>query len=192
MVAGIYGFAAASGWLARRVSGFLGRAAFGRAAAGAALAVLLTPLLLDLGGGAWRFSTHPLFDPRYKVYRRAGLWLRAHLGPQERVAAIEVGEIAFFSERPMDDLLGLVTPRSLPYLRRRDLAGAFLAQPPEVFVYYSPLRGLIDPIRDAPWFKSGYEAAAHFEESGFDATLTLYRRRPGAALPAPASGREAK
>ncbi len=185
VVAAIYGIAELAGRAARATSAFFGRTWAGRAAAAAAVVLLVTPIGSELLPGAWRLLVAPRTAPRYELYRDAGLWLRANTSEDDRAAYVEVGTIAYFSRRPMDDLLALVTPRSLPYVAAGDLAGAFLARPPEIFVYSPPLARFLDPIREAPWFADAYAEAARFEHPVAPDPLILYRRVPGSELPPP-------
>jgi arabinofuranosyltransferase len=46
-----------------------------------------------------------------------GRWLDAHAPPSATLAVNDIGAIAFFSRRPVLDLMGLVTPDILPYRR---------------------------------------------------------------------------
>ena len=46
-----------------------------------------------------------------------GRWLDAHTPPSATLAVNDIGAIAFFSRRPIVDLMGLVTPDILPYRR---------------------------------------------------------------------------
>jgi hypothetical protein len=46
-----------------------------------------------------------------------GRWLDAHASPAATLAVNDIGAIAFFSRRPVLDLMGLVTPEVLPYRR---------------------------------------------------------------------------
>jgi hypothetical protein len=185
VTAAVYGIAAVAGWVGRSASGFFGRTAAGRVVAAALVALLVGPVAGELVPGAWWMAVGERTAPRYDLYREAGLWLREHTAPDERTAFVEVGTIAYFSRRPMDDLLALVTPRSLPYLAAGDIAGAFLARPPELFVYSPPLGRFLDPIREAPWFAAGYAEAARFHHPRTPDPLILYRRLPGADLPPP-------
>jgi arabinofuranosyltransferase len=49
---------------------------------------------------------------RHAVYESLGRYLAQRAAPDERIAAVEVGTIAYYSDRPMHDWAGLVTPRS--------------------------------------------------------------------------------
>lgn len=155
------------------------------AAAGPAVGALLVVLL---AGGALRASLRAYRDfappPRLLTYQRAAEWLRRSSGPEETVAYVEIGVLGYYSRRPLEDLMGLVTPRVLPYVGRNDLAGGFLTKPTDYVIFHP--RGKMAPIVKAPWFPAAYEKAASFRDRGFrGGRLVIYRRRPAATLPPP-------
>ena len=47
-----------------------------------------------------------------------GRWLATHVARDAQLAVNDIGAIAYFSRRPVIDLMGLVTPEILPYRRR--------------------------------------------------------------------------
>jgi hypothetical protein len=47
-----------------------------------------------------------------------GRWLGAHAAPDAMIATPDIGAIGYFSQRPVLDLGGLVTPRMVPLLER--------------------------------------------------------------------------
>lgn len=57
-------------------------------------------------------------DPRYRIYRVAGEWLRANAPADARVGALEVGVIGYFARRPMVDFAGLLQPDVAQVMRR--------------------------------------------------------------------------
>lgn len=170
--AGAAGRAAASRW-----SGFR-RASW----AGILLAAgLLAPALLSIGprGLSWyRRSGHPL---HFEGYRLAGLWLRQHSRPGDAIAAMEVGTLAYFSQRRVEDLQGLVTPRSILFTLRRDPAGAFLAQPTRFVVTRPSLTMGMRRITRRGWFRRNYERVALFQAGTADWAL-VYGARPEVEL----------
>lgn len=125
--------------------------------------------------------------PRFELYRHVGRWIRRHVPEGEGIAYVEVGTIAFFGQRPVRDLLGLVSPESLPWVERGDMVGAFLAAPTPWLIYDTQLHGFIEPIRQASWFPRAYSEKARFSHPESGEELILYRRRPGAVLPAAAA-----
>ena len=120
---------------------------------------------------------------RYEAYRETGEWLRAATPPESEISFLEVGTIAYFSDRPVQDLLGLVTPRSIPFVAERDLLGAFLARPTEVVIVAEALTGFLD-LRHRRWFQRGYREAARFRHPPWPDVI-VYRRQPEARVPPP-------
>ncbi|MFP3940516.1 MAG: hypothetical protein ACLF0P_09445 [Thermoanaerobaculia bacterium] len=153
--------------------------------AGAALAslVLAGPALGLTRASRDRFQHFG--DPsRFAQFREAALWIREHSLPEHRIAYGEIGNLAYWSRRPVDDLMGLVTPEVLPYVAARDRIGGFLLRPPDFFLDHpaSPHPG----IASRPWFRQGYYPVAGFEDAaGRDRPAVVYRKRPDAALPPP-------
>lgn len=156
-----------------------------RRAAGvaAALAVLALPLASYAPRSFDRFASMR-GGTRYDTFRETGLWIREHSLPEERIAYGEIGQLGYWSRRPLDDLIGLVTPEVLPYLAANDGVGAFLLLAPDFFVDHAanPTRGIVS----RPWFEEAYYPVARIENPlGRDEPATVYRKRPGAELPPP-------
>jgi hypothetical protein len=156
-----------------------------------AVKALLALLLLVLGaswawGGVswWRYAGAG--DWRRVAYPRAGVWIREHSAPAEDIAFDEVGMLAYWSERPLQDLIGLVSPRSLPYAAVGDFTGAFLAKPTTFVVFhtfdrYGGTRHLV--IR--PWFAAAYREVERIEMPRLGGGIAIYRRLSGVPLPPP-------
>jgi hypothetical protein len=145
-----------------------------------AAAALLAPLLGSLAPANWHWSTHYRWQRHLETYREAALWIRDHSAPEDAVAYVEIGVVSYYSERPLVDLLGLVTPEAIPYVEANDLVGAFLARPTRFVIFHS--RGRMAPLTRRRWFPRAYEEVAHFEE-GDGRGLTVYQRRPDAKIP---------
>ncbi len=161
----------------------------GRRIAAAALAaavaiLLLAPPLRSAAPKAARWWAARHAAPHFEGYRLAGLWAREHTRPDDAIACVEVGTLAYFSDRPVEDLLGLVTPRSIPFVAEGDLLGAFLAQPTELVVDRPRIHGLMGQVVSPRWFPRAYEEAARFL-AGKPNEVVVYRRRPGAEVPPP-------
>jgi len=197
VVAALYGLAALACGIGRvltegssRADGANRPGREGRAgrAASAIQAVVATALLAVPVTSIARSSEHWLVRPtpggRYASYREAARWIRQHSTPDERIAFGEIGNLAYWSERPVDDLMGLVTPRVLPYVAAGDSYGAFLTLHPDLFIDHrqSPQPGLAK----LPWFTRSYEPVARIAppEDGVG-EVTIFRRRLGATLPDP-------
>lgn len=92
-------------------------AAAGRAALGA-----LALVLLVLGvRSAWRSSWESQ-QVEDHLRRPLGLWLRAQSRPGDRIMLEPIGYIGYYSERPILDVVGLVTPVVLPFYYHGNLA----------------------------------------------------------------------
>lgn len=182
LIGGLYGFCFLVGEAVRFL---LGRwqAPRGWRIAGAALVLALVApfvghVLLRCVHGYRLFTG----IPRLELYRDAGRWLAAHSSPEAEVAFVEVGAVAFYSGRPIYDLVGLVTPEALPHLERGETAAAFLARPSELVLYTSRLGRLMDPVRELPEFDRRYEKVAELAAGGEE--LIVYRRSAPSSEPA--------
>jgi hypothetical protein len=154
----------------------------GRAAAASAVvaAVLLAVLFVPLVLADWRWFEVFNWQPQLDTYRRAAAWLAQNSAPADDVAYVEIGVLAYYSQRPIVDLLGLVTPGSIPYVEHDDLVGAFLAHPTRYFIFHT--RGRMRPILVQPWFPHAYEQVARFDQAG-GKWLAIFRRVPGSTVP---------
>ena len=151
-----------------------------------AAALVLAPVALSFAEASLsRFRAYR-GQNRFATFRQAALWIRDHSLPEERIAYGEIGNLAYWSERPLDDLLGLVTPEALPYVAANDPNGAFLRRPPDFYVDHpaNPHPG----IAKTAWFRAGYHSVAEFP--GVHGTATVYRKYPDAGLPPPRPPRE--
>lgn len=153
------------------------------AALGLTTCLLVAPMVSIVDGTrAWlkRADGHG----RYGTYREAALWIRDHTPPEARIAYGEIGNLAYWSRRPVDDLLGLVTPDALRYVQAADSRGAFLQLGPELFLDHpqNPHPG----IAVQPWFRRAYAPVVEIEPPpDGEGAATIYRRRAGAELPEP-------
>jgi hypothetical protein len=85
-----------------------------------ALAAVLLAALVALAPAAERYAWGVQNINAMQVH--LGRWLDAHTARSATLAVNDIGAIAFFSRRPVVDLMGLVTPEILPY-RREGEAG---------------------------------------------------------------------
>lgn len=114
------------------------------------------------------------------VRRQAGLWLREHATPDQVVAAKEVGMIEYYSDLPIVDLLGLVTPDAIPYVRRRQYAQLIgLYEPAYVFITNASWDVVAQPIQQLATFQTNYEPVLSetFYSGAAAAEYSLYQRR---------------
>jgi hypothetical protein len=74
----------------------------------------------------------------HHAYRDIGLWLRATTPPAASVAAMEIGHLGWYSERPIVDMVGLVTPRVAERLAAGDAGWWLPAHRPDYVVVHDP------------------------------------------------------
>jgi hypothetical protein len=151
-------------------------------AAGATVAVLLLlPVGLSLVPASARWFRGYRWFPYLETYRRAALFVHERSAPEDAIAYVEIGVVGYYSRQPLVDLLGLVTPGSIPYVEKSDLVGAFLARPTTWVLFHT--RGRMRPLVNRPWFQRAYEDVGHFYDSDGRGAMTVFHRRPGSALP---------
>jgi hypothetical protein len=125
-------------------------------------------------------------DWRRAAYTEAGRWLAKNTPPDADVAFDEVGYIGFYSQRRILDLIGLVSPSSIPYTAAGDRLGAFLARPTRyVLLHTHDARGGTMPIVGRPWFARCYRQRAKIDLPRFGVSMLVFERIPGARLPPP-------
>ena len=81
----------------------------GTGAMGILAVVLIGVFTLAQGASVWRLQ-HQAND-RYAIYRAIGEWLEVNSQPEDRIGALEVGIIGYYSGRPMIDFAGLLQPQ---------------------------------------------------------------------------------
>lgn len=155
-------------------------------------ALLAAAVLVVAGLPALRASERMAFGyqsfeeiPLYRAYRDTGEWLAANTAPGAAVAYVEVGTVAYFSQRPVFDLLGLVSPGILTAVSRQDLEQAFLSSPTDCVLDSQRVHGLMSQVLSRQWFSSSYEEAARIPIPGDGGEVIVYRRRAGSSLPDP-------
>ena len=73
-----------------------------------------------------------------RPYFLLGKWLAQNTAKDARVASVETGTIGWFSDRYIDDLLGLTSPENAMYLEHHDLYSWLNQQKPDYVVMHSP------------------------------------------------------
>ncbi len=172
----------AARFAARRLPGSPGRA---MAAALVLLAVVAIGGPLAQARIAWLAHGYD-GDWRRAAYRVAGEWLARHAPPDGDVAYGEIGLLGYYADRPVRDLIGLVTPSSIPYTAAGDQAGAFLVKPARyVLQHTADPRGGTRPIVSRPWFARAYRERVRLRLPKFDVAVILWERIPGSTVPPP-------
>ncbi len=108
--------------------------------------------------------------------RPLGLWLGAHVAPQERVLMEPIGYAGYYSGRRILDMVGLVSPEVLPYYRTpRALSGIVRGLRPEWLCLRLSERDLLH-AQDADLPNRGYDYVQAFPSES-DPAFVLYHRR---------------
>ncbi len=145
--------------------------------------LLVIPLLLP----SLRFAvTHRGLppDPRVRVYRDVALAADRCTGSQGAIAAVEIGALGFFSDRPVLDLVGLVDPGLLRAKSEGRLAAALLARRPDFLVDHPTFRQPYwDPVLALPEVAGQFEVVGTFHRPEYPTAVRLLARR-GACPPA--------
>jgi len=114
-------------------------------------------------------------EPQLIAYRDIGTWLQRHTAPDATVAAWEIGAIGYYSDRPLLDYLGLITPEARPAVARNDYKWWLHARPPEYVVVRHPPGGFERAALDDPLFPQLYRPVAAFEWPQWP-PMTIYER----------------
>jgi hypothetical protein len=184
------GILAALGALFAGLAHRLGREAIGVAATGLVVALLLISSLnaytLHPDHGPDRPAPEMAWFKLEILYRQAAELVKPRLLPGDVVAAGDIGAVGWFSEAPILDTLGLISPEAVPYYPLapslivtnyamspdliRDLQPAYLVTL-EVYVRKSVLPAL--------WFQQQYRLLDKLETDiyGSDGML-IFERRP--------------
>jgi hypothetical protein len=170
VAAALYGACFLAGEIGRRLAA---PARPGTLLAAAALgAAVFFPIVLRTAQEA----TRPRAFPRFTLYERTGAWIRDHSAPEDEISYVEVGTLAYFSDRPVQDLVGLVTPRNLPFLLRNDFLGAFREHPTTFLVHHEKLATFTGPIISHRWFRRRWDEVHREAMRSPGEALVVYRR----------------
>jgi len=115
-----------------------------------------------------------------KSYERAGAYIRYHSGPDDVILTSEIGYVGYFSERPVYDVMGLVTPEAAPLVGNITHWELALKRQPRFVVYSWPVSLMMDP----PWpsFPAAYQPIAAFRDEVFHTMVFEYRDTPEGRL----------
>jgi hypothetical protein len=140
-----------------------------------AAAVLLLPVLIPSGIWVTRQWGRPP-DPRWAGYVEAARIIRQTGGS---VAAVEIGFLGYFSDTPVLDLMGLVSPAALEARQRGDLAGLVARQRPDYLLDVALFRPqVLAPILADPRIAAEYQEVAVLEDGRFPGSqIRVLRRR---------------
>jgi hypothetical protein len=115
-------------------------------------------------------------DPRMRPNRRVAEWIRAGSGPEDSLAAVEIGFLAYFADRPVLDLVGLGSPGALDALLSGRIADYFFEHRPTFLVRHPVFDYLQGPILADPRFAETYRLEREFVESEDEPVIGVFRR----------------
>lgn len=122
-------------------------------------AIVLTSLTL---------STNEWSGGRDRIYKTVALWLHEHTSPTATIAAAEVGTIAYYSDRKIIDLLGLVTPQVADHIKRGDYGWAIEFHSPDYIVVNEYLKHVYQ-------FGDNYHRVANFKIDAYPYAVSIFQ-----------------
>jgi hypothetical protein len=146
----------------------------------AALAVVLLLPVLASGAAYLAATWRRPPDARQPLHAAVARYLRATSPPGATVAAVEIGALAYFADRPVLDLVGLVDPAVVAARREGRLAELVAAREPAYLLVPPHFRpGFLDPLLAHPEIARRYRPAVFFTVPGYGGgTVALYQRHP--------------
>ena len=144
--------------------------------AGLVTVALVAPLLVAaVTPTVKRVGTHP--EPRYWTYRETGEWLAVETLEGASVGLVEIGIVGYYSERPIVDICGLVSPAVGSHLAAGDVSWPIRTYRPDYVLLHDPVWPALEgPILEASWFRAGYEEVRKFAGE-VPYRLVLYQKR---------------
>jgi tetratricopeptide (TPR) repeat protein len=116
--------------------------------------------------------------PAFELYTQTGQWLKQNTPPDTKVGFIEVGYIGFYSQRPIVDALGLVTPGIVPFLLKQDFQGILAQFQPEYYLRNTAQDDwLITQVLRTMWFQEHYSLVHQITVNDYPGTMMIYRWR---------------
>lgn len=126
---------------------------------------------------------HP--NPANQLYTDTGKWFYANTDPGTSIAYLEIGQIGYYSDRRIIDLLGLVTPGASERVKKGDFVWAYLNYEPDYIIYNPLFVSWTGVIHQESWFKESYTEVTRLKSPGYPESLIIYKKNPGVHLPAP-------
>lgn len=114
-------------------------------------------------------------DPRASSYHSLSQWIREHTDPSESIAYIEIGYLGYYTPNRIIDLLGLVLPDMIPYVRENDIVTGFWLYEPDYYIHVAHFDWALAEIRAGPRFKVMYEPVTTLAGPG-EGALVVYKK----------------
>ena len=180
-------------WIGESEGGpWIGRVQDGPRIGFAVSVALVTLVLFSFGERNWRIFQNYSWHHRMELYHEAAEWIRENSAATDEVSSLEIGVVGFYSRRPLQDLLGMVTPRALPFVAEKNIQGVLRNHPTELLLRYNH-GGRFDGLFKTRWFRRNYRLAHSVANTDESHVVRIYRRKkaPGrsrASRAAPAQG----
>jgi arabinofuranosyltransferase len=119
------------------------------------------------------------------LYTTTGKWLRDNTPSHASVAYAEIGQISFYSGRPIIDILGVVTPSQVDHLAKADYLWPYLCYEPD-YILYNPVLSIWNgQMKTESWFKQSYREVTAVQVPTYPFSMYVYERQPAATIPLP-------
>ena len=147
------------------------------------LAVIIAALSLPQLANTvrWREVLIESARNQQEMHDTVGRWLGDNTAPGETIATMDVGAIGFYSDRRIIDLLGILTPEVMPYIRgqgltlersRRLLEFLRLRRPDYLVLFPTAFPGL---AADPAVFRPIYEASVRGRRMATAPVMVVYK-----------------
>jgi tetratricopeptide (TPR) repeat protein len=146
--------------------------ASGRSAVPVACAAGLLVLMVPAARATWDKRRDYAEMCRYISERqvRTAHWLRAHTPPDAVIATHDIGAIAFYSERRIADMVGLVSPEMIERIGSLERLRHFLLE--KKVTHLAVLRNWFEVVNQTPLFKTNEREPEIMEVFAFDPSRT--------------------
>jgi hypothetical protein len=118
-------------------------------------------------------------DPRIRLYRDIATKLRERARPEARVASVEIGALAYFADRRIVDLAGLLDPGLRTARRENRLPAALGEKAPDYLVDNPAFHGtFLKPLVETGELDRSYLPIATFSRPEYPHPVRLLARHP--------------
>ncbi|MEX1140188.1 MAG: hypothetical protein WEF53_12650 [Bacteroidota bacterium] len=130
--------------------------------------VLLGIMAVQFGFGTWKERHTYQESCKYISDRqvKTGHWIREHLPESAIVATHDIGAIAYYSQRKIVDMVGLITPEMIPRIGNLDLLREFLQE--QEVTHLALLRNWFEVVNVNPLFQTNELTPEILEVFAFD------------------------
>ena len=138
-------------------------------------------LLLGAMGLSDAVAHAPRTPARVRAYLDTAAWLKENTARESTVGSIEVGMMAYFSERPFIDLMGLTTPGAEEYLKKGDIGPYFEMLKPDYYLRNQDADDwkMCKQVHRTPEFQEHYKPVATIPQR-HRKPIIIYQRIPSA------------